>query len=157
MFVMIRLKGCEWAVLAAKWREGCTHHRDRRSDSWEQDWDSAAKKCRNQVNSWPLILILSSYDKETEILIRFLPLQCSRSTFSSAKGLRGIEAQTEHNRNWQQKPVPEDDHRDRWPQQNQDHPRRASHWAYPVCLTSITAVSRVEVASATHCYVAALW
>lgn len=78
------------------------------------------------------------------ILLATSSPQCRRSAHGCAKGLRGIEAEAEHNRSWQRKPVPEDDCRDWWPQQNQDQPWRAAHRAYKVWPVSSTDVGSVK-------------
>lgn len=70
--------------------------------------------------------------------------QCWRSTRGYAEDQRGIGAEAQDSRSWQTKSVPEDDCRDRWPQQNQDKPWRAAHRAYKVCPVSSTAVSSVK-------------
>ena len=134
-------KGCEWAVPAANWWERCSHHKDGNNSSWEWERDSATERRSNQVcNLWPVIPV--KFTKK-ELLTHFASsLQCRRSTLLCAEDLRGIEAEAQHDRSWQTKPEPEDDCRDRWPQQNQGQPRRAAHRAYKVRPVSITAVGR---------------
>lgn len=69
--------------------------------------------------------------KERDIVMLY-SLQRWSSAPGCAKYVWGTEAETWNNGGWQAKPVPEDDCRDWWPQQNQDQPWRAAHWAYPV-------------------------
>lgn len=51
--LLLSNKGCKWEVLAANWRERCSHHKDRNIHPWERERDSASEKCSRQVSFWP--------------------------------------------------------------------------------------------------------